>query len=111
MPAAKKNHYCIYRLYSWQKDIVVVKTSWIEEVLRKQCPVKDVPLKHHLLISHFMAGLVLDTKPQVLSKECSSSTPESTGTTAASVYNVYNAVWNKLEQDCSDNRPESKLVI
>lgn len=90
-----------FRLYGWQKDIVVVQTSWIKNVLQQQCLVKDVPLNNHLLIPQFMAGLGLDrtAQRQLPKKESSSST-------ATSTYTQYNAVWNKLEQDCSDNQPE-----
>jgi hypothetical protein len=33
---------------------------------------------------------------------------KSSTTSTDSAYSQYNAVWNKLEQDCSDTQPESK---
>lgn len=93
---------------------MVVQTKWIEEVLRKQCAVKAVPLNHHLLIPHFMAGLGLDTKVQQVERNglgLDTKVPKQVQRkdNAASTYTQYNSVWNKLEQDCSDSQPEGKF--
>ncbi len=132
----------------------MVQTSWIKEVLQKQCPVKDVVLGRHLLTPHFMIGLDLtakkgdlavgnpDAKRETLTQsESGQSTsassresptmyirspgkcPEKVSTTsnaqgpsgkcstaALSMQTRYNAVWNKLQQDCTDNKPEGKSV-
>lgn len=93
------------RLYGWQKDIVVVQTSWIQEVLQKHCPVKDIPMSRHLLIPHFMEGLGLGNKVQSVQRK------EPPSTSTASAYTQYNAVWNKLEQDCSDKQPETIMHV
>ena len=111
----------ISRLYSLQKDVAVIRSTWVTEVLQKQCPVKDVPLKNHLLIPHFMAGLGLDagntiskSKPPPRPQQQVPVVPPPPGNKeqppnpATTTYTEYNAVWNKLEQDCLDNQPHSK---
>ena len=130
-------YYCFYkknsnlsfpisRLYSLQKDLAVIRSTWIKEVLQKQCPVKDVPLKNHLLIPHFMAGLGLDAGNSVNTTSKSKAPPqkqvpvvvpppppppgnkEQPPNPATTTYTEYNAVWTKLEQDCLDNQSHSK---
>ena len=43
------------RLYNWKQHFVVVKSSWILEVLRQRCPLADVDFKCHLLSPHLPA--------------------------------------------------------
>ena len=73
---------------------MVIQTSWIKEILQKQCPVRDIPLSHHILTPHFMVGLELDTTKVSAENEGSSD--------VESAYSQYNAVWDKLENDCSN---------
>lgn len=94
----------LHRLYGWQKDIVVIQTSWIKEILQKQCPVRDIPLSHHILTPHFMVGLALDTTKVSAENEGSSD--------AESAYTQYNAVWDKLENDCSNQlKMEGEIFV
>ena len=146
------------RLYNWQKDIVVIQTSWIKAVVQKKCPARAIALCQHLLTPHFMIGLDLIAREQptteeqltaeeqpVITGQQPVTTKEQLGTpvtkdspamkgelttnvdnsneitvtgvekhttaTPSALYSLYNTVWNKLEQDCSDNAPESEFKL
>ena len=87
---------------------MVVQTSWIKEVLQKQCLAKTVVLGKHILTPHFMVGLNLVNKSQSPDGDSNKTVKQTPPPTAPSLYTLYNSVWSKLEQDCSDYAPESE---
>lgn len=91
---------------------MVAQTSWIKEIVQKQCPVRDVALGKHLLTPHFMVGLDLNltTKQQPSQIPDGDVDGDMSSAAATSLQSRYTAVWNKLEQDCSDSAPESKFL-
>ena len=60
----------LYRIYESQDEIAVFQTSWITEILQKQCQVHDVVLGQHLLCPHFLAPIdtpdLLNSWPRAL---------------------------------------------
>ena len=53
----------MYRIYESQDEIAVFQTSWITEILQRQCQLHDVVLGQHLLCPHFLAPIAT---PEIL---------------------------------------------
>ena len=85
---------------------MVVKTSWIKEILKHQCSVHDVVLGRHLLTPHFMVGL---DPPNKLESTTSKSVTPSNGA-GTTTHTQYNSVWDQLEADVSTKLLDSKCV-
>ncbi len=60
----------LYRIYESQDEIAVFQTSWITEILQKQCQLHGVVLGQHLLCPHFLAPIdtpdLLNSWPRAL---------------------------------------------
>lgn len=53
----------LYRIYESQDEIAVFQTSWITEILQRQCQLHDIVLGQHLLCPHFLAPIAT---PEIL---------------------------------------------
>ncbi len=97
-----------------QEQIVVVKSSWIEEVLQRQCSVHDVVLGKHLLTPHFMIGLYPPPSRRLLETPAMPSTSKTTMTLsdeARIAHAQYNLVWDKLEEEVASESLDSECRV